>query len=369
MIKKTSKKVVICGGHHNSALVVAEALREKGYQVFWLGHKYSMIGDKNPSAEYLEVTKKEFPFVEIKAGKFQPRYQFFHYLLRIPLGFWQSFTSLQRIKPDLIFSFGGYLALPVAYAGFLLGIPVVTHEQTAISGWANKMIARVAKKVFVTHETSSKYFPQEKVVVTGLPIREEVLKKGKKLFQNGKKTIYVTGGKQGAHVVNEAIFAILPELLEKFNVIHQCGSTSVFNDIKKAKGLKERLGDKGKYYWPKEYFFEEEIGSVFSSADLVISRAGAHTVYELLALKKPSILIPIPWASGNEQEENAKVLVNAGLGEILPQKELEAGKLWGAILEFEKNLSSKSTIPPSPKIEADATPKIVSEIEKLMTLL
>jgi UDP-N-acetylglucosamine--N-acetylmuramyl-(pentapeptide) pyrophosphoryl-undecaprenol N-acetylglucosamine transferase len=363
------KKIVFCGGHHNSALVVAEALRRNGHQVFWLGHKYSMIGDKNSSAEYLEVTEKGFPFTEIKAGKFQPRYQFFQYLLRIPLGFWQSFVSLKKIKPDLIFSFGGYLALPVAYCGWLLGIPVVTHEQTSVSGWANKMIAKMAKKVFVTYEASSKYFPQEKVVVTGLPIREGILKKGKKLFQNGKKTIYVTGGKQGAHVLNETIFAILPQLLEKFNVIHQCGSTSLFNDIEKAREMRARQlagGGKGMNYLVKEYFFEDEIGSVFRSADFVISRAGAHIVYELMTLRKPAILVPIPWASGNEQEENAKVVVNAGLGIILPQKDLEAGKLWETILEFEKNLSSKKVSPASPKIEADATSKIVFEIEKII---
>ncbi|HUW24291.1 MAG TPA: UDP-N-acetylglucosamine--N-acetylmuramyl-(pentapeptide) pyrophosphoryl-undecaprenol N-acetylglucosamine transferase [Patescibacteria group bacterium] len=360
------KKIVFCGGHHNSALVVAEGLREKGHQVFWFGHKYSMIGDENPSAEYLEVTQKGFPFTEIKAGKFQPRYQFWSNLLRIPLGFWQSFVGLKKIKPDLIFSFGGYLALPVAYSGWLLGIPVVTHEQTTVSGWANKMIAKIAKKVFITYPSSSKYFPQEKVVVTGLPIRREILKKGKKLFQNAKKTIYITGGKQGAHVINEAVFAILPQLLERFNVIHQCGSTTLFNDIKKAREIKENLGDKGEDYLVKEYFFEDEIGSVFRTADFIISRAGAHTVYELLALKKPAILIPIPWASGNEQEENAKVLVAAGLGIILPQKDLEAGKLWETILEFEKNLSSKKVSPASPKIEVDATARILFEVEELM---
>jgi len=360
-----TKKIVICGGHHNSALVVAETLREKGYQIFWLGHKYSMIGDKNPSAEYLEVTQKGFPFTEVKAGKFQPRYQFFHYLLRIPLGFWQSFVSLRKIKPDLIFSFGGYLALPVAYSGWLLGIPVVTHEQTTVSGLANKLIAQIAKKVFVTFESSFKHYPQSKVVWTGLP-RRDVPQKPKKYFNNQRKTIAFLGGKQGSHLINEAVFQILPQLLEKFNIIHQCGSTSLFKDIEKAKELKEKLGEKDKNYLVKEYFFEDEIGSVFQAADLVVSRAGAHTVYELLALKKPAILIPIPWSSGNEQEENAKVLVKAGLGKILPQKELEAGKLWETILEFVKNLSSKKNLSSLPKIEADATAKILFEIEKLM---
>jgi len=361
------KRIVICGGHHNSALVVAEALREKGYQVFWLGHQYSMIGDKNPSAEYLEVTEKGFPFTEIKAGKFQPRYQFFPYLLRIPLGFWQSLVSLIKIKPDLIFSFGGYLALPVAFSGWLLGIPVVTHEQTSVSGLANRLIAKIAKKVFLTYEASGKYFPREKVVITGLPLREEILKKGKKLFQNNKKTIYVTGGKQGAHTINEAVWAILPTLLENFNVIHQVGSTSLFNDIQKAEEIKKNLGERGENYLPKEYFFDKEISTVLNRADLVISRAGAHIVYELLALKKPAILIPIPWSSNQEQLKNAQMLAAAGLTKILPQEDLEKSKLEEAVLGFADNLE-RYRLKKEVRVSTKATEKIVDEISWLLCL-
>ncbi|HUV71620.1 MAG TPA: UDP-N-acetylglucosamine--N-acetylmuramyl-(pentapeptide) pyrophosphoryl-undecaprenol N-acetylglucosamine transferase [Clostridia bacterium] len=360
------KKIVICGGHHNSALVVAEKLKEKGYQVFWLGHKYSMIGDKNPSAEYLEVSKKGFPFYEIKAGKVQLQYRFWQYLARIPLGFFQSFKILRQIKPKLIFSFGGYLGLPVVYVGYLLGIPAVTHEQTAVAGVANKLIAKVAKKIFVTFESSVKYFPREKTVLTGLPLRKEIFKNKKKLFNNQRKTIYITGGKQGSHVINKAVFEILPQLLERFNLIHQCGSTTLFEDIKKAQKLKKSLQAKGKNYLVQEYFFEDKIGGVYNTADFVVSRAGAHSIYELLALKKPAILIPIPWANQNEQLKNAQKLKDMGLAKILSQEKVEKGQLWEEILEFEKNLSSKKPKVQSPLVEADAASKIVSEIEKIL---
>jgi UDP-N-acetylglucosamine--N-acetylmuramyl-(pentapeptide) pyrophosphoryl-undecaprenol N-acetylglucosamine transferase len=353
------KKIVICGGHHNSALVVAEALIAKGYQVFWFGHKYSMLGDKNPSAEYLEVTAKKIPFYEIKAGKFQPKYKFWQNLLRIPQGFWQSFQLLRKLKPDLVFSFGGYLALPVAYSGWLRKIPVVTHEQTTVSGTANKLIAQIAQKVFVAFESSLQYYPQKKAVLTGLPIREELLKSKKKLFANKKKTIYITGGKQGSHYINEEVFKILPELLKHFNVIHQTGSSSVYSDIKEAQKLK------AENYLAKEYFFEDEIGAVFNSADFVVSRSGAHTVYELLTLQKPAILIPIPWSSHNEQLENAKMLKNLGLAEILTQDNLQKGKLLGTILEFSKKLEqfklkNKASLPFSP------TSLILQELEKIV---
>lgn len=352
------KKIVICGGHHNSALVVAEALITKGYQVFWFGHKYSMLGDKNPSAEYLEVTAKKIPFYEIKAGKFQPKYKFWQNLLRIPQGFWQSFRLLRKLKPDLVFSFGGYLALPVAYSAWLMKIPVATHEQTTVSGTANKLIAQIAQKVFVTFESSLQYYPKKKAVLTGLPIREELLKSKKKLFTNKKKTIYITGGKQGSHYINEEVFKILPELLKRFNVIHQTGSSSLYSDIKEAQRFK------AKNYLAKEYFFEDEIGSIFNSADFVISRSGAHTVYELLILKKPAILIPIPWSSHNEQLQNAKMLEGLGLAKILTQDDLQKGKLLETILDFEKNLE-KFRLKEEVKA-VNASEKILREIEKLV---
>jgi len=358
------KKIVFCGGHHNSALLVAEALKNKGYEIYWFGHKFSMIEDKNPSAEFIEVTKKGIPFIEINAGKIQPNYKFFQYLLRIPVGFWQSFFSLLKIKPDLIVSFGGYLALPVAYCGFFMGIPVVTHEQTVVSGLANKLISFIAQKIFITFESSAKYFPKNKVVLSGLPLREDIFLDKKNLFNNKRKTIYVTGGKQGSHVINEEIFKILPSLLDRFNVIHACGSTSVFDDIKKAEDIKEKLKEKGDYYLVKKYFFEDEIGAVFNSADFVISRSGAHTVYELLFLNKPAILIPIPWTNNNEQYKNAKMLENCGLAKILSQEELKKGKLLKTILEFEKKLDFYKRKKINCKLKS--TKIIVDEIEKIL---
>jgi len=359
-------KIVICGGHHNSALVVAEELIKKGYEVFWFGHRFSMIGDKKESAEFLEVTRKGIAFIDIKAGKFQPHSRFWRNLFRIPVGFWQSFFSLLRIKPDMIVSFGGYLALPIAWVGYLLGIPVVTHEQTTVSGLSNKLIAKVAKKIFITFPSSAKSFPKEKIVLTGLPLRKSIFE-GKKLFDNGRRTIYFTGGKQGAHIINEEVFKILPDLLKKFNVIHQCGSTTLFDDIKKAEEIKYSLGKMSENYLVKEYFFDSEIGSVFKSADFVVSRAGGHTVYELMILRKPAILIPIPWSNENEQEENAKTLVSLGLAEILSQDDLEKGNLLSRVELFSDKLEDFKlkmclNLPKEP-----AEGIIIKEIEKIFS--
>jgi len=357
-------KIVICGGHHNSALVLAEKLCQEGNQIFWFGHKYSMIGDKNPSAEFLEVNRKGIPFIEIKAGKYQPSYRFWRYFFRIPLGFWQSWRALRKTKPDLIISFGGYLALPVVICGWLQGTPSVTHEQTTISGLANKVIAKFSKKIFVSFPSSLTYFPREKTVLTGLPVREEIFKKGEKLFSNSQKTIYIFGGKQGSHILNEKVFEILPQLLGEFNIIHQCGSTSITNDFQKAEQLKCSLGAKADNYLVKEYFFDSEIGQIYGSADFVIARAGAHTVYELALLNKPAILIPLPWSTGGEQQKNAEMLEKAGLAKVLSQNDLEAGKLWQTVQSFSKNLK-KYVLKKTFSLPTDATERIIDEIKKI----
>lgn len=358
-------KIVFCGGHHNSALVVAEELIKKNHEIFWFGHKYSMFGDKNPCAEYLEVTQKNIPFFELKAGKWQTSSRFWHNFLRLPLGFFQSLKLLLRLRPDLIVSFGGYLALPVAVVGFLLGIPVVTHEQTVVSGRANRIIAKIAQKVFVSYPFSVKYFSSKKVVYTGLPLRKEIFKKGEKIFDNGKMTIYVTGGKQGSHLINQAIFSILPELLSQYNVIHQCGSVSLFNDIETANALKNKLDVPTDGYLVKEYFSPDEIGKIYRSADFVVSRAGAHTVYELFTLKKPAILIPITWSSQGEQKKNADFLGEVGLALLLPESKVKEGKLLETIISFGQNLNSykiKKEINPPP---INAAERVVDEIGKL----
>lgn len=360
------KKIVFCGGHHNSALLIAERFLKRGDAVYWLGHKYSMIGDKNVSAEYLEVTRQEIPFYEIKAGKWQPKYHFLQFLLRIPLGFIQSFIILLKLKPDLVFSSGGYLALPVSICANLLGIPVVTHEQTVICGRANKYIKKFAKKIFVSFPDTVKYFPVKKVIYSGLPLRKEIFDfKKEKLFNNNKRTIYITGGKQGSHLINQAFFKIAPEILSKFNIIHQCGLSTVHNDYKQALQIKEAMEKLGENYLVKEYFFTEEIGNIFYNADILISRSGAHVVYEILSLKKPVILIPIPWSSKNEQTKNAVMARNSGLAIILPQTEMENGKLYSTILEFDKNYESYKLRAGFDLID-DPAGIIIKEVDKLL---
>lgn len=364
------KRVIITGGHHNSALVVAEELRSRGYEIIWLGHKYTMRGDKNPGAEYQEVTRAGFKFIELKAAKIHRSLNITN-LIRFPLGFIQAFFHLLHLRPCLIFSFGGYLAVPVVFYGWLLGIPIVTHEQTVVYGLANRIIEVFARKIFVSWEASLKHFSSKKAVFVGLPLRPSVFAKQKNgfNFKNKLPTIYIHGGKQGSHVVNQAVESALSELLEKYNIIHQCGSTSLHDDLSRLKNIRNQLSAKLRQrYAVQDYFFLDKIGQVFAAADLVVGRAGAHTIYEVAALGKPALFIPIPWSSLGEQNKNAQILVRAGTAEVLPQEELSGSSLLQLVNQMIIDLDQyrKNAVKAKKLVKLDAVERIADLVEEVL---
>lgn len=378
MKEKIVAGLVFVGGHHTPALAVIEALEKKHqssklkYQIFWIGHKYSLWGDRNPGAEYREVTARNIPFFDLKAGKF---YRTFHplKLLRLPWGFLQVLFFLWRVHPRLIMSFGGYLAVPTAIAGWLLRISVLTHDQTLSPGLANRLIALWAKKIFVAWPEAARFFPRKKVVLTGNPLRPCLFRSGNALEFPGARrdwtTLYITGGKQGAHFFNEVVKEALPALLRSFNVIHQCGSASLFDDFAHLQGAREKLPEDLKAgYLLKEYFAEEEIGSVYARASLVISRSGANAVYELAALGKPALLIPLPYSSGREQEKNAQKLAATGLARVLPQEQLTPRNLLQTVAGMERDLPHFLAVAESARrlVIFGADRRIADEIEKIL---
>ena len=363
-------KVIFTGGHHNSALEVARKLREKDPSMnhLWIGHKYTMLGDRAMSVEYKEVSKGGFEFKELKAGKLYKTFHPLHWL-RLPYGLLQALYYVWRFKPNLIVSFGGYLAAPVVIAGWILRVPSITHEQTTTVGLANRLIARFADKILITWPQSEKYFNPARTLLTGLPLRQCLFESREDIFQfnNRLPTIFVTGGKQGSHIINEVLSEALDDLLQVANIIHQTGSHSVTNDLSKAQKQWEALpADLKDRYLVKGYFFEDEIGSVYKAADLLISRAGAHTVYELAALGKPALLIPIPWSSHNEQYRNARILLDEGTVQILAEDRLTPETLKEEARRMLKNLSRYQSRGEQVKklVRFDAADMIVAEILK-----
>ena len=328
-------KIVITGGHHSSALPVIDQFRSKypGTDIYWFGHRRSAAGDKNDTLEYKEITALKIRFYDLKAGKVYKTFNLLR-LLRVPFGFVQAFKWLLKIRPDVILSFGGYLAVPVVISGWFLGIPSITHEQTVVVGYANRLLSKFVKKICIGWKDSEKFFHAGKIIYSGVPLRKSIFEIGSNSFNsdNSLPTIYITAGKTGSHTINEVVKEALPELLSICNVIHQSGDHSKYNDFEQLASIYKEVDAlaNGKYYLRK-FVLDEEIGEAFNKASLVVSRAGAHTVTELLALEKPCVLIPIPWVSHNEQKENASILKKYGLAEVLEEKDLNEDTFFSSI--------------------------------------
>lgn len=318
-------KIVIIGGHLTPALSVIEELEGKA-DILYIGRKHAIEGDKAVSLEYTTILEKKIPFAEIKTGRLQ-RSLTRHTLpsfAKTPGGFFRAVLILKRFKPDVVVGFGGYVSVPVALAARVLKIPIVIHEQTLEAGGANRFISKFADKVCISFDTSLKYFPKEKVTLTGNPVRETIYHPRKRFSLDSKDpVIYITGGSQGSHFINHLISQTLAKLLDKYILIHQTGDSKEFKDFEKLTILKDGLNNgKRDRYIVSKFYSPYEVGAVMKRADLVISRAGINTISELIVLEKPSYLIPLPISQKDEQIKNAEFLKKLGLGEVGYQKSL-----------------------------------------------
>jgi len=229
---------------------------------------------------------------------------------KIPVGIIQALSLIFFLAPDLIFSKGGYGSIPVVIAGWLLGVPVFLHESDIVPGLANKILSKFSSEIFVSFPVKeTEYFPLRKMVQVGNPIREELLggsaDKAREIFKLKKESpvILVLGGSQGSQRINELMMEILPELLTKFEIIHQTGAKD-FPKIQKEVSAFIPESVRGNYH-PFAFLQEEELKHAYGAADCVISRAGSGTIFEVAALKKPSVLIPLPESAQNHQVKNA----------------------------------------------------------------
>lgn len=364
------KKIIICGGHLTPALALIEELKQhKDIETIFFGRKYSTEGSQNLSAEYKLVIKERIKFYQIIAGRLQRKFTKYTIgaLIKIPIGFIQSFIYLLVERPALIVSFGGYLSLPIVFCGWLTGIKSITHEQATIPGLANKLNSLFAKRIFLTWESSQKYFPKEKTQVIGNLIRNSIFnKKAKdsklqKFLNQSNNLIFVMGGNQGSHFINTQIFKILPKL-SHFNIVHQAGTTNFQGDLEHAKKI-----NKSNYH-SIDYLSPDNIGAVLNKADFVISRSGANTVWDLAIIAKPAILIPLPIAAGNEQLQNAKILEKVKSAVILNQKDVTSKLLLNQIEKLNQNLQifQKNAQNFSKTLPKNSTQILASEIKTLL---
>ncbi len=309
------KKIVLTGGgsagHVTPNIALLPSLKDAGFEITYMGSydgiEKKLIGDFG------------LPYVGISTGKFR-RYLDLKNLtdpFRVIKGYSEAKKFLKEYKPDVVFSKGGFVSVPVVRAAASLNIPCIIHESDMTPGLANKMCIPVARKVCCNFPETMKQLPEDKCVLTGSPIRAE-LALGNKLaglnmcgFSANMPVIMVIGGSLGAANVNKAVREALPKLLTDFQVVHLCGKDKVDNLLLNTPGYKQF-----------EYV-KTELKDLFAMADLVISRAGANAICELLALKKPNILIPLPAASSRgDQLLNAKSFEAQGFSIVINEEDL-----------------------------------------------
>jgi UDP-N-acetylglucosamine--N-acetylmuramyl-(pentapeptide) pyrophosphoryl-undecaprenol N-acetylglucosamine transferase len=255
----------------------------------------------------------------------------------------------------------------VGLAAKSLNLPIIVHEQILGAGLANKIVGKFAQTICVSWQQSKKFFPQDKVVLTGNPMRK-VETSDFKLPESAEKfpIIYITGGSGGSHAINVLIEGCMEHLLEKYLIIHQTGASTEFGDFARLEKRKSQLPVAlQKRYIPRQFIDSSEVFSVLKKADLVVSRSGINTITELLALGKPCLFIPLPYGQQHEQLTNALFVKQLGLAEVVEQKSLTAEKLGEVIekmmndLEIYKQHSQKA----KDLLIPDATQKIIDLIE------
>ncbi len=338
-------KIILTGGHLSPLLAVYEELVKKAECVV-VGRKHTFEADQTVSFEYQLLKEKNVKFYDISASRFQRRFtkHTLPSLLKFPRSMSQAFNILKKENPNAVLTFGGYVGFPIALTARLLGIPVVVHEQTLHAGLTNQLIGKIAAKICISYPSSQEYFPTNKTILTGNPLRQEIFIPNKGFnIPSSSPVLFVTGGSTGAHQLNTYIEFLLEKLLEKFVIINQTGDARQFKDYARLESLKKKLPKElSSKYILKKFIIPEEIGWIYKNADVVVSRAGANTVSELLALKKKAILIPLSHGQNNEQLENAKFYESSGLGEYILEKDVNLENLYNKIEQLLKKKVSSS---------------------------
>jgi len=362
--QKLDKRILITGGgsggHISAALSIIGSLQEKyildNEHFLYVGGDLGMEGEKpGNSMEQKLMKEKDFNCKYIRPGKLQRTFSFntIKLLFRTLLGFWDSYKIVKEFKPDIVISTGGFVTVHVCLVAKLFKAQIYLHEQTATVGLTNNLVGKVSEKVFISFESSRKYFTKAETVLTGNLVRPEIFNtkgQGKisdtirkmKEQQDQYPIIYLSGGGLGSHLINETVKECLPLLLQKYQIILQTGDNKVFNDFKIIENTKKSLPNElQERFLPVTYIQSNEIGYLLNNIDLFVGRAGANTVYEMGVLQIPSIFIPIPWVTHNEQQKNAEVLVKLGLAEIIQEGELTSGCM---VLRIDKFFGKKLNI-------------------------
>lgn len=349
------KTIVLTGGgtagHVTPNIALIPSLQEEGWNIQYIGSK------KGIEKELIEKTN--IPYHGISSGKLR-RYMSVENLkdpFKVVKGLFEAYNLLRKIKPNVVFSKGGFVTVPVVLAARMLGIPVIIHESDITPGLANKIASKGAKVICVNFPETLKYVGN-KGVLTGTPIRKELFDGkagvGRKLcgFEEDKPVLLVMGGSLGSVKINNCLRETLNDLQKDFNIVHICGKNNVDESLKGTKG-----------YYQFEYV-GEELPHLFAMADMMLSRAGANALAEIVALKLPNLLVPLSKeTSRGDQILNANSMMKQGYSLVLQEEELTPETLMTNIHELYKNLNNyKASMMRS--MDTSGTEKVMEQIRK-----
>ena len=327
------KRIILTGGgtagHVTPNIALLPRLKELGYDIHYIGSYTGIEKDL--------ITQFGIPYHGISSGKLRRYFSMQNFTdpFRVLKGFGEANKLVKKLKPDVVFSKGGFVSVPVVMAAKICHVPVIIHESDMTPGLANKLSIPSATKVCCNFPETLQHLPKEKAVLTGSPIRQELLSGDKDAARkfcgltSEKPVILIIGGSLGSVVVNDAVRAILPELLKKFQVIHLCGKGKVDESLKDLPG-----------YIQYEYI-GKELKDLFALTDIVISRAGANAICELVALHKPNLLIPLSAkASRGDQILNARSFERQGFSIVLEEEDLTREVLSDSIYKLYEERTS-----------------------------
>jgi UDP-N-acetylglucosamine--N-acetylmuramyl-(pentapeptide) pyrophosphoryl-undecaprenol N-acetylglucosamine transferase len=347
------------GGHVFPALAVANTFMESAPdgEVLFVGTQHGI------EARILPKTRFPVEFISIRGMRKTGFINNVRGFIELPLSILQSLRILKQFRPDYVLGVGGYASGPTLAAAILKGIPTAIQEQNSVMGTTNRILSRFVQTIFTSWETTEPCTCPSKTICVGNPIRSEI-QNNQKHHKNSEKHLLIFGGSRGAHNINKAFFDDLP-LLQKFSsnlkIIHQTGREDIDQALKKYKeaGLDAELRE-----------FIDDMNFVYNWADLIVCRAGASSLAEITALGKPAIVIPYPYAIGDHQSKNADVLYKLGAVQIIPDSQLQNGRLINAVVNLLDNpeelsrMAKASLLAGKPKAASLITREIIRSIRE-----
>ncbi len=337
------------GGHTYPILAIARQLKkiEPSIDLYFMGPKSESVPEIFKS-ENIKIKKISSGKMRRYGGIGPSMSNFIDIFFKIPLGIIQSFFYIFFLSPDLILSKGGYGAIPPTIAARLLRVPIFLHESDIAPGLANRFLSKFALEIFISFP-NTEFFPVEKIILVGNPVRntisvppslEEIIKNLE--LKGGKPVISIMGGSQGSERVNDLILQILPQLLSKFEIIHQCGeknykNLSVESDFLVPKEMKD-------YYHLFPFLNETQLRCAYHASEIIISRSGSGSIFEIAAVKKPSIMIPLSESAQNHQSKNAHSYSDFGCALVIEEDNLTPHFFLQKIIALMKNTSVRENM-------------------------